>query len=210
MKLATTLLAIALAAAAPGAFAQSTDVSITGRIFPGSCDIQLGNGGVADLGTIKTTQFSPDAPTDLDPVSLTLAVACESPVRFALEGIDNRHESSAYTKMYGLGVTPESEPIGGAALSLAEVSADAAPAYGTASSDSGASWDVSSAAPASEMEPNQLRGFAKEQGVATGPAPTALLQGTLRVAARIRPTSVLNLSAEVPVSGSITLNVIYL
>lgn len=210
MKLAMTLLALALVAAAPRASAQSTDVSITGRIFPGSCDIQLGSGGVADLGLINAAQLNAAVPTDLEPVMLTLAVACESPMRFALEGIDNRNESSAYTRMYGLGLTPESERIGGAELMLGNVTADAAPAYGTASSDSGASWDASSGASLSDLQPNQLRGFAKEQGVTTGPAATTSLQGNLYVGTRIQPLEAIRLTDEVSISGSVTLNVIYL
>ena len=210
MKLALSLLAVVLIATAPSASAQSTDVSITGRIFPGSCDIQLGSGGVADLGLINTSQLNGDQPTDLDPVMLTLAVTCESPVRFALEGIDNRNESAIYTRMYGLGMTPESERIGGAELMLGNVTADAAPAYGTVSTDSGASWDASSGAALSDLPPNHLRGFAKEQGVSTGPAATTSLQGNLYVGARIQPLDALRLTGEVSVSGSVTLNMIYL
>ena len=210
MKLATTLLALALVAAAPHVRAQSTDVSITGRIFPGACDIQLGSGGVADIGLINASQLNADRPTDLDPVMLTLAVACESPVRFALEGVDNRNESAAYTRMYGLGLTTESERIGGAELMLGNVTADTAPAYGTVSSDSGASWDASSGAALSDLAPNQLRGFAKEQGVTTGPAPTTSLPANLYVGTRIQPLEALRLTDELSISGSVTLNVIYL
>lgn len=93
---------------------------------------------------------------------------------------------------------------------LGNVTADAAPAYGTVSSDSGASWDASSGSALSDLAPNQLRGFAKEQGVTTGPAPTTSLQGNLYVGTRIQPLEALRLTDEVSISGSVTLNVIYL
>lgn len=210
MKLATFLLAVACVAAAPRVLAQSADVSITGRILPEACDVQLGNGGVADLGIINAAQLNSSTYTDLDPVSLTLAVSCGSPVRLAFEGTDNRYESAAYTNMYGMGLTPESERIGGVELSFGNVTVDGAPGYGTASSDSGATWDASSAAPLSDMAPNRLRGFAKELGVVDGPSPTTTLQGNLVVGARIQPTDVLRLTGEVDINGSVTLNLIYL
>jgi len=210
MKLATFLLAVACVAAAPRVLAQSADVSISGRILPEACDVQLGNGGVADLGIINAATLNSSTYTDLDPVSLTLAVCCGSPVLLAFEGNDNRHESAAYTNMYGMGLTPESERIGGVELSLGNVTVDGVPGYGTASSDSGATWDASSAAPLSDMPPNRLRGFAKELGVVDGPAPTTTLQGNVVIGARIQPTEVLRLKGEADISGSISLNVIYL
>lgn len=210
MKLVMSLLALVLVTAAPSALAQSADVSITGRILPDSCDVQLGGGGVADLGIVNTAQLNADRHTDLDPVTLTFSVACGSPMRFAIEGFDNRNESAAYTNMYGLGMTPGSERIGGVELSLGDVTADAAPAYGTASTDGGASWEASSGATLSDVPPSGLRGFAKEQGVVSGPASTTTLQGTLYVAPRIQPTDVLRLTGEVDINGSVTLNVIYL
>lgn len=210
MKFFTTLLGLMLVAVAPGAFAQSTDVSVTGVIHPGSCDVQLGSGGTVDLGTLNTANLNTDTPTDLAPVSMTLGVTCDSPMRFALEGIDNRHESSVYTQMYGLGLTPETERIGGAQLSVGDAKADDVAAYGTQSVDSGTTWDASSADPLSAIIPNALRGFTTEQGVSTGPSPITSLQGNLVVGIRIQPTDVMRLTGEVDITGNVTLNVIYL
>ncbi|OEZ00660.1 MULTISPECIES: DUF1120 domain-containing protein [Stenotrophomonas] len=210
MKFATTLLSLAVVVAAPAAFAQSTDVSVTGIIHPGSCDIQLGGNGTIELGTLNTANLNTDVPTDLEPRTMTLAVACDSAMRFALEGIDNRQESSVYTQMYGLGMTPESERIGGAALSVEEPKADDAAAYGTQSVDSGTTWDASTATPLTPLIPDSLRGFTTEQGVTTGPAPISALTGNLVVGVRIQPTDVMRLTGEVDITGNITLNVIYL
>jgi len=210
MKFATTLLSLAFVVAAPTALEQSTDVSVTGIIHPGSCDIQLGGGGVVDLGTLNTANLNTDRPTDLEPRTMTLAVSCDSPMRFALEGIDNRQESSIYTQMYGLGMTPESERIGGAELSVGDATADDAAAYGTQSLDSGTTWDASAAAPLSPIIPDALRGFTTEQGVSTGPAPITSLTGNLVVGVRIQPTDIMRLTGEVDITGNITLNVIYL
>lgn len=210
MKFATTLLSLAFVVAAPTAFGQSTDVTVTGVIRPGSCDIQLGGNGVVDLGTLNTANLNTDTFTDLEPRTMTLAVSCDSPMRFALEGIDNRQESTVYTQMYGLSMTPESERIGGAALSVEEPKADDAAAYGTQSVDSGTTWDASTAGPLTPIIPDSLRGFTTEQGVATGPAPISSLTGNLVVGVRIQPTDVMRLTGEVDITGNITLNVIYL
>lgn len=210
MKFARTLLFFALVFTTPAALAQSTDVSVTGIIHPGSCDIQLGGNGAVDLGTLNTANLNADTPTDLEPRTMTLAVSCDSPMRFALEGIDNRQESAIYTQMYGLGMTTDSERIGGAALSVEEPKADDAAAYGTMSVDSGTTWDASTAGPLSPLIPDALRGFTTEQGVTTGPAPITSLTGNLVVGVRIQPTDVMRLTGEVDVTGNITLNVIYL
>jgi hypothetical protein len=210
MKFAPTWLSLAFVLAAPTALAQSTDVSVTGIIHPGSCDIQLGGNGVVELGTLNTVNLNTDVPTDLEPRKMTLAVSCDSPMRFALEGIDNRQESSVYTQMYGLGITPESERIGGAALSVEEPKADDAAAYGTQSVDSGTTWDASTAGPLNPLIPDSLRGFTTEQGVTTGPSPITSLTGNLVVGVRIQPTDVMRLTGEVDITGNITLNVIYL
>ncbi|WP_145477666.1 DUF1120 domain-containing protein [Stenotrophomonas rhizophila] len=213
MKFTKTLLALAIAssaAIAPTAFAQSADLSVTGRIFPGACTIELGGGGVANLGSINTAALNADADTDLEPVAMSMAVQCESAVRIALQGTDNASDSAAYPGLYGLGMTSNDEKIGGAVISVQDVQADGVTGYGTSSTDGGASWDVAGNDAVNAIETTSLRGFAKDQGVATGPAPTAALSGTLVVSARIQPTDTLTITGDTPINGNATLNVIYL
>lgn len=112
MKLSITLLALSIsasAAVAPTASAQSADVSMAGRILPGACVVQLGGGGVADLGDIRADSLNADVTTLLESVTLPMTVACDSEVRFAFQGVDNNNESSAVPYRYGLGMTSGDE-----------------------------------------------------------------------------------------------------
>lgn len=209
MKFTTTLLALATAVAAPGAFAQSTDLTVTGKILPGACVVELGNGGNADLGDIYARDLNADAVTELEPVTLPLSVACESETLFAFEGIDNASESSTDTENYGLGLTPAEEKIGNAAVRIGDVTVDDVEGHGTQSADSGASWSQSNNTHW-RLKRNHLLGYALNSGVSTGPAPVEVLAGTLTVIATIQPTNELTVAADVPINGNVTLNLIYL
>lgn len=208
MRLLAILFGLAFAA---NAFAESAEVSITGRIFPGACTVSLGNGGVVNLGDINTRQLDPDAATTLDPVALSLTVVCESPVRFAFQGTDNTGDTSAVQGMwFGLGLTNAGEKIGGARLLVGQVTADGDAAHGTESEDNGATWKVSgSAGESNVIGQTNLQGFAKTAGVDTGPDPIRTLNGTVEVIARIVPLNELTIGDEVLINGSVTLDLIY-
>lgn len=209
MKFTTSLLAVALASIAPLATAQTTtELSISGNIFPGACNVVLGNAGVADLGTINTRDLNETSVTVLPPVTLPLTVACGSAVRFAFQGVDNTDGTPAPGR-YGLGLTPALERIGNAQVNLLNVTADGETAYKTYSNNNGQSWSVSGEGPMHDITPTHLRGYAKEGGVTTGPAPTQALQGTLEVNATINATRSLTIDGEIPVNGSVTLSLFY-
>lgn len=210
MKFIPTLVALAIAAAAPSAFAQSTDLTITGKILPGACTVDLGNGGTADLGDINTRDLNAEEPTDLAAVSLSLTVACESPVRFALEGIDNAGDSSAYGGRYGLGKTPADEKIGGAELAMVSVTGDGADIFATHSTDTGDTWTPADNGTPALITMDGLTGFAKTQSATGGPDPMEALLGTLEVRARIQPRSAITIDDDVPINGSATINLKYL
>lgn len=210
MKFTTTLLALAMAAIAPNAFAQSADLSITGRIFPGACTVELGNGGVADLGSIRAETLNAAEETALDPVTLPMTVACESEVRYAFTGTDNAGDSSPYTGRYGLGLTPTDEKIGSATIKVMDVTADTEVGNGTSSSDNGETWSSANPSGLNSILPSHLLGFAKTQGVTTGPDPIKSLQSTLEVRAYIEPTDSLTIGGDVPINGSVTIDLLYL
>lgn len=210
MKIKTTLLSLALAASAPHAFGQeSAELTIGGRIFPGSCVLQLTNGGVADLGDINTAMLSPTAPTDLDPVMLGLTVACESPVRFAFTGADNTGSTNEPGR-YGLGFTPAEERIGYAQVNLRDVTVDGGPGHKTVSSDNGQTWSVSGEGAHFDITDTHLRGYAKVAGVSTGPDAIEQLQGDIEVKARIWGTNSLTIDGPVPIAGNVTITLNYL
>jgi type 1 fimbria pilin len=213
MKFSITLLALAISATAaivPTASAQSADVSMSGRIFPGACVVQLGGGGIADLGDIRAETLNAESTTLLDPVSVPMTVACESAVRFAFQGVDNNNDSSSVAYRYGLGLTPADEKIGSANVLVADVTADGVSGFGTLSSDGGDTWNDSNAGGNFSLTMTDLLGFTKEQDTATGPAAIKDLQGTVKVIAQIQPTDELTLTEDVQVNGSVTVNLMYL
>ncbi|WP_312328605.1 DUF1120 domain-containing protein [Stenotrophomonas sp.] len=212
MKFSTTLLALAIAssaAIAPSAFAQSADLSVTGRIFPGACVVDLGNGGVADLGSIRLESLQADMTTVLDDVDLNMTIACQSAVRFALEGVDNSNDSSISPSQYGLGVTAADEKIGSARLGLVDVTADGEAAKAMFSDDGGDNWIVHLFPDSVTIGKGSMLGFQVGQ-TGQGPSPIKDLQGTVKVRATIAPTSELTVTEDVPVQGNATINLTYL
>jgi type 1 fimbria pilin len=212
MKFSNTLLALAIAssaALAPSAFAQSADLSINGRIFPGACVVDLGNGGVAELGSIRLESLQADMTTVLDDVDLNMNIACQSAVRFALEGVDNSHDSSISPSQYGLGVTAADEKIGSARLGFVDVTADGEAAQSMTSDDGGDTWVVNLFPETATIGKGSMLGFRVGTG-GQGPMPIKDLQGTVKVRATIAPTSELTVTEDVPVQGNATINLTYL
>ncbi|HDS0923507.1 TPA: DUF1120 domain-containing protein [Stenotrophomonas maltophilia] len=212
MKFRSTLIALAIAssaAIAPTAFAQSADLSITGRIFPGACVVELGNGGVADLGDIRLDSLQADINTVLDDVDMNMTVACESAVRFALDGVDNNHDSSISPSQYGLGFTASDEKIGSARLVVVDVTADSEPAKTMRSNDGGDNWVIDLFPGSATIPKGELLGFGVGP-IENGPTAIKNLQGTVKVRATIAPTSELTVTDDVPVQGNATINLTYL
>lgn len=207
MKFTSTLLALAIATAVPNAFAQSANLEVTGTIFPGACSIELGGGGIVDLGRINARDLRPDAPTRLPEVEVPVTVSCESEVRYALDGIDNTsvHPSSGY----GLGLTPHDELIGRLGLFFAGRTADGVAAYSTVSVSNGQTWSRARAGNTG-LAPSEIVGFSKVEGVDTGPSPIKLLQAMMGVDPIIHAANSLTIEDEVPINGSITIDLKYL
>lgn len=213
MKFSTTLISLAIAssaAIAPSAFAQSADLSITGKIFPGACVVELGNGGVADLGNIRKETLNTGTTTLLEPVLLPASVSCESEVRFALQAIDNVAESAPTVLVYGLGMTPSDQKIGGMDVGFVNMTIDGGTAYQTRSSNGGQTWSRSEFNNLANFERANFLGFAKVGSVSTGPASIANLTADLRVRAKIQPGDQLTIDDDVPVNGNVTINLHYL
>jgi type 1 fimbria pilin len=209
MKFTRTLLALAVATAAPSAFAQSADLSIQGKITPGACAVELGGGGIVDLGTLSVKDLSPEGQTKLPEKELPLTVTCDSRMRFALDGVDNKGDSAIGMSAYGLGLTPNDEKIGRVYLSFRNPTADGAAAYATSSSSNGETWNPSSSSER-PLNTTLILGFNATEGVDTGPSPISLLQSTLVLDPYIVGTNELTIDDEVPINGSVTLDLVYL
>ncbi|WP_445147361.1 DUF1120 domain-containing protein [Dyella sp. Tek66A03] len=215
MKLLKSVLASAmLAGSATAAFAGTTaDISVTGTITPGSCTINIGNGGNFDVGTIPASSLNRGARTSLPPAHNSFSVNCEAPLRFALKGTDNRADSvdkwMVGGQEFGLGVTSANEKIGSFYLSLGAMSADGSVVGSTESSDGGtSSVGISSGAPYVYTD-GTLVGFTTETG-SNGPMAIQDLTGQLRANTTIRDADALTLTEAVPIDGSATIELVYL
>lgn len=145
-----------------------------------------------------------DQPTDLEPLSTQLTVACEAATLMGIESKDNRAGSSYFDQdtTFGLGLVNGNQKLGYLWASLKSYMADGAPAYGIYSMDGGLTW-----APGS-LKPGSLSSVYKAAPMA--PMPVQMLTATMLLDTAIAPTKGLTLTDEVPIDGSITLTVRYL
>lgn len=191
----------------PWAFAASTvDITVTGRLTPHACSIELSDEGTVDHGKIPARSLNPDEFTVLPGRSLELSVHCNSPMLFALVGIDNRADSSlAPDYFYGLGrnIHVPAERLGSVALSYRNPVGDAQPMQALASRNNGETWG-----PDPNAYPNVYMGFALPGD--RQPDFISQLITQLRVDTAINFSQYLTLDQEVPLDGSIVLDLRYL
>jgi len=192
----------------------SRELQLRTRFAPAACELGLSNGGVVDFGRIAKSQLNAQQSTRLPGKALMLNVDCDAPALFALRMVDNREGSATVNSeiYYGLGVDPSANRIGLYALQLdpADASADSVPKlYRTDSTTGGVAWSTSNASPIA-MGANSYLGFTHLAGSQAGPVAIAHLSSRVTVEAVIAPTSTLDLSSEVQLDGSGTLEIIYL
>lgn len=200
---AFTLLALNLTPAVAGS---TVDLGVTGVITPQACIVSLSDGGLVDFDKIPARTLNTDEFTVLPSQQLALSVSCEGPTLFALVGIDNQPDSSlAPDFFYGLGknIHAPAERLGSVALSLRGPVGDGATLTTLSSLDNGSTWY-----PEPNAYPRKFMGFARLG--AQLPEPLRQLVTSLRVDTSISPANTLTLKEEVPLQGSITLDLRYL
>jgi type 1 fimbria pilin len=210
LTLSRTLIALACVVLAPRVCAQSLDLSIIGTILPGACTVELGGGGVIDLGTVLAEKLDPDEETSLGSVLVPMTVACQVPVRFAFMGLDNTGDTASVATRYGLGLSPDGEKIGGAVIRFKDPTSNGVPVHYTRSEDGGQQWEASSNAGTTWLGKASINGFSTTAGSVDGPDPMESLQTELEVRTYIQPTSALTIEGNVPINGRATIDLIYL
>lgn len=201
----TTLAASVLLLHSATTFAASTvDLTVKGLIVPSACTPSLSAGGVIDHGKISAKDLNPDNPTVIGNHTLVLAVNCDATIQFALHSIDNR-ASSSVSSTYGLGFVNETQKLGGYNLTLANpLAEDGVVVQPIASSDQGNTWFkekfwdpglyMSVAAMDDDSQPLAVKDLVVD----------------LQVQTFIMGTAGMDLSNEVTLDGSATLEVKYL
>lgn len=205
LSLLTT--ALLLTGASSAFAASSTDLTVTGFITPAACQPSLSGGGIIDLGSISAKELFQDRETPRPPQALQLTVSCVAPAVFALRGIDNQAAFAPDPSKYGLAEDGGTQKLGNYNLLFANTSADGAVTTPLKSVDDGLTW--SELADSSWM-PTDLAGFGGNTGGAWLPQSIENLTTDLVVEPFIAKASDLDLTNEVTINGSATLEVKYL
>ncbi|MDE1531561.1 DUF1120 domain-containing protein [Pseudomonas carnis] len=182
------------------------DLTVTGRVTPDACHIELTDEGIVDHGKIPSHSLNVDEFTVLPSQMLDLHVLCARPMLFALVGIDNRAESSlAPDYFYGLGrnIHAPEERLGSVALSYRDALGDAQSMQVLASTNSGETWSQDPNA-----YPRSYMAFAPPGD--RQPEFISQLLVRLQVDTAINFSQYLTLDQEVPLDGSIVLDLRYL
>ena len=184
--------------------ASTVDLAVKGLIIPSACTPSLSSGGIIDHGKISAKDLRPDNPTLIGTHTMTVAVLCDGAIPFALNSIDNRADSSMMREIYGLGFINGTQKLGWFQLTLQNAVADGVQMKTIASADGGNTWyDEKS------WEPGVYMSVADTAG-GTQPTPVKELVAQMTVDTTIARTDSLDLSNEVTLDGSATLEVKYL
>ncbi|MEX5556475.1 DUF1120 domain-containing protein [Pseudomonas rhodesiae] len=205
MKKPLIALATSLLISSPAAFAASTvDLTVRGLIIPSACTPSLSSNGVIDHGKISAKDLNTDNPTLIGTHNLTLAVSCDAAIPFALHSIDNRAGSSIMSSDYGLGLINGDQKLGWFSLTLSNPVADGTAVQPIASFNGQDNWY------SERIWDAGLYMSVASMDDPTQPVPVQELVAQLQVQTTIARTDGLDLSNEVTLDGSATLEVKYL
>ncbi|MDQ0738728.1 DUF1120 domain-containing protein [Pseudomonas sp. W4I3] len=201
----TALASSVLLLASATAFAGSTvDLTVKGLIVPSACTPSFTGGGVIDHGKISAKDLNPDRSTVIGNHTLSMAINCDAAIQFALHSIDNR-AASGITTHYGLGFASDSQKLGRYSLLLRNPVVEGGTAVQTIGSyDQGNTWFREYI-----WEPGMYMSVASMDDT-TQPVAVKDLRLDLEVQTIINRADGLDLSNEVTIDGSATLEVKYL
>jgi len=200
----TTLAVSALLLSSANAFAASSvDLTVKGLIVPSACTPSLSGGGMIDHGKVSAKDLNPDRGTAIGVHTLSMTVDCDAPIQFALHPIDNR-AASGLTTDFGLGFINETQKLGHFSLTWRGMVADGVTVQPIASMDQGKTWYSEKF-----WEPSMYMAAASMSDD-TQPLPIQNLSVDLEVLTMINAAASLDLSNEVTIDGSATVEVKYL
>lgn len=198
---------LCLLSAGPMAMASSSTVlNVTGLITPSACTSTLSANGIVDHGMVPARSLNQYEYSALPMQALDLTVSCNEPVLFVLVGLDNRADSSLGPGFYyGLGknIHAPTERLGTVSLAFREVMGDGQRVLVLASSNQGLTWF-----PETNAYPDNYMGFARPGTLV--PEPHRLITASLHINTSINAAAYLTLKQEVPLDGSIVLDLRYL
>ena len=187
--------------------ASSVDLTVKGLITPSACAPSLSSGGLVDHGKVAAKDLKPDHWTMLDNHTLQLAITCDAPTLLALKGIDNIGNAFDSRNSYGLDLVGDKK-LGEYLLALSNAMADGAVISTIESVDNGLTWHESY--PGDAWPVTSHASFGDRSSGSWAPSPVQQVTADLLVHTFIAPTAGMDLSTEVPINGSATLEVKYL
>lgn len=194
---------------------RSREVTLHARFAPASCEPTLSNAGVVDYGRMWARNLNADKDTVLPSKSLLLNISCDGPTRFALRMLDNRDGSATggtNETAYGLALDNSQNKIGRfyAYFDPMETTADSlVQVYRTDSTTAGNAWSSASLFQIPIGSRSYL-GFSDTASSTRGPVAIQHLSTTISVRTFLAPMDSLDLTADVLLDGSGTLEIIYL
>lgn len=204
IALASTLL---ITGTAPAFAASTVDLTVKGIITPNACTPSLSSGGVIDHGKMSAKDLNATQITMLPPVELQMTVTCDAPVIFALKATDNRIGSGTGSG-FGLGFINGTQKLGSYSLSLGTSAnppqADGETVQAIGSFDNGVTWERWN-----DFETGVFLSVATLADAST-PRATQQLVTPVAYSGYINRTDGLDLSNEVNIDGSATIEVMYL
>lgn len=201
--------------AAQNALAASTvDLTVKGLITPLACTPLLSSGGLIDYGKISRQDLNLDKGTRLPVKYLQVSVGCTGMSRFALRMRDNRDGSAMVNSeiYYGLGFDNSGNRVGLYSMSFdptQTVVDSLTRVYGTESTTGGLAWRTANLKPI-DIGAISYLGFTDTEGSIAGPSAIQNLSTTVKVEAVINAKQNLDLSTDILLDGSATLEVVYL
>lgn len=189
----------------PSVFAASSiELAVRGTITPSACTPAFAGGNVVEHGKISAKDLIQNGSTHLPKATMQLSITCEASTLFAIKPIDNRSGTSTSSSDFGLGFVNGNKRLGEFYLTAKNMLADGVSAQPIASMDGGSNWyaDMS-------WELGTLWG-AGAMDDATTLLPSRLLVIDLDVGTTIARADQFDLSDEVAIDGSGTLEVLYL
>ncbi|VVN43544.1 Protein GltF [Pseudomonas fluorescens] len=194
--------------------ASVVDLAVTGNITPAACTPSLSGNGLIEYGKFSHQDLSVDKRTQLRDKILDLTIQCDAPLRFGLLMRDNREGSALVNSQiyYGLNLDNSGNKIGVYSMHFdpASTTVDAwSQVYRTDSTTGGLAWSTSNSRTIPIASRSYL-GFVDVAGSNAGPIAIQNLTSRVTVETVIAPTRDLDLSTEVRLDGSATLDVVYL
>lgn len=189
----------------PSVFAASSvELAVRGTITPSACTPAFAGSNIIEHGKIAAKDLRQDNPTLLPRSTVQLSITCEASTFFAIKPIDNRSGTGTSSADFGLGFVNGDKKLGRFYLTPKHMLADGIGVQPIASIDGGSTWYAEWA-----WELQTLWG-AGAMDDATTLLPSRVLEIDLEVSTSIAPAERFDLSEEVAIDGSATLEVVYL